>query len=82
MGDKPRPVKVVFSNKISRDEAISNARNLGKVDDAALKTLQICYDLSLEHREQQKAKLSEAKELSKNSETHVWRVRGLSLIHI
>ena len=76
VNDKPRPIKVVFNNKISRDEAINNARNLGKATDAKIKNLQICYDLSREQREQQKVKLDEAKELSKNSETHVWRVRG------
>ena len=74
--DKPRPVKVTFSNKISRDEAITNARNLGKVTDEKIKNLQICYDLNKDQREQQKAKLDEAKELTKNSATHVWRVRG------
>ena len=77
--EKPRPIKIVFGNKISRDEAINNARNLGKIQDENLiwlKNLQICYDLNKEQREQQKAKIEEAKELSKNSETHVWRVRG------
>ena len=77
--EKPRPIKIVFGNKISRDEAINNARNLGKIQDENLiwlKNLQICYDLNKEQREQQKAKIDEAKELSKNSETHVWRVRG------
>ena len=72
---KHRPIKVRFSTNTERDKVL---KNLFRLRDAEppLKTLSIRQDLNDKQREELSKKLSEAYELSKNSETLIYRVRG------
>lgn len=72
---KTRPLKVVFENSAAKDIVLRNAYKL-KNAPSHLNKVSLCYDLSEEERDHQKILASEADELSKNSETHDFRVRG------
>ena len=63
-------------DRATRDLAMANTTKLAKVTDTTLKTLTVSYDLSKEQREEQKKLVAEGKELTKNSTTHIWKVRG------
>ena len=76
VGASPRPVKVTLLDRATRDLAMANTTKLAKVTDTTLKTLTVSYDLSKEQREEQKKLVAEGKELTKNSTTHIWKVRG------
>ena len=76
VSNRPRPVKIVLLDRSERDLAMANVSNLAKVTDDAIKSVQVNYDLNREQRDKQKELVAEAKELSKNSTTHIWKVRG------
>ena len=74
--ERPRPVKIVLMDRTSRDLAMANVTKLAKTSDAGLKALQVCYDLNRDQRDIQKKLVAEGKDLTKNSQTHIWKVRG------
>ena len=76
VSSRPRPVKIVLHDRSERDLAMANVSNLATVTDDSIKSVQVNYDLNREQRDKQKALVAEAKELSKNSQTHIWKVRG------
>ena len=74
--DRPRPVKVVLLDRNERDLAMANVSKLAKVTDPIIKSVQVNYDLNRNQREKQKELVAEGKDLTKNSTTHIWKVRG------
>ena len=74
--DRPRPVKVMLTDRSTRDLAMANVAKLARATDPTIKSLQVCYDLNKDQRVRQKSLVAEGKELSKNSQTHIWKVRG------
>ena len=55
---------------------MANVFRLAKVTDVTIKSVQVNYDLNKDQRQKQKELVAEGKEFSKNSTTHIWKVRG------
>ena len=70
-----RPLKVCFENLATQQKVMENTSKLQHAPEN-LKKLSVNYDLTEEERSVQKTLVQEAQELSKNSKTHVYRVRG------
>ena len=70
-----RPLRLTFENHNIQQEVLKNATKLKEAEDQ-LKQLSITYDLSEEERNTIKTLVEEAREMSKNSTTHEFKVRG------
>ena len=72
----PRPLKLEFENKESTSQVMGSVRALRNAPDN-IKNISLCYDLSKEDRALTKKKVAEAKELTKNDQEYVHKVRAL-----
>ena len=73
--ENPRPIKLVFKDTETQDKVMSKAYKLASASDD-LKGIGISYDMTKEQRVECRTLVSEAKELSKNSTTHKYKVTG------
>ena len=72
---KYRPIKVRFNEKRIRDEVLKNLNKL-KNAEASLRKLSIRQDLDEAQRNELNSKLKRAYDMTKASNTHIYRVRG------
>ena len=74
---KTRPIKVSFHTKECRDSVMRNASRLADTTDPELTHIHIGYDLSQNELDIVKAKIEEAKQLSRESEQFFfYKVKG------
>ena len=73
--DKVRPIKLVFENATAQSEVMSNTSKLRGASEK-LNKISVQYDMSREERDQCREQVIRAKQLTKNSTTHYYRVVG------
>ncbi|CAG2233467.1 unnamed protein product [Mytilus edulis] len=77
--EKPRPMKVTLENVDIKKKLMKNLTKLKAVDkESKFGNISVTHDMTKTEREQNKAKLTEAKEKNENdkSEKHLYIVRG------
>lgn len=72
---RPRPIKVVFKDSAEQGEVISRAHKLMDAPES-IKNVSICYDMTKEEQETCRDLVKEAKNLTKDSTTHRFKVVG------
>ena len=75
-GQGSRPLKLEFESHDVQSKVMKNAHKL-KGASEELKTIGVSYDMSKDQRKEMYSLLDQAKELSKNSKDHIYKVRGL-----
>ena len=70
-----RPLKVCFENQAGQQLVMNNKNKLQNAPEN-VKHLSVCYDLNEEERNTLKTLVQQANEQSKNSQSHIFRVRG------
>ena len=72
---KLRPLKLVFKNNDAQEEIMSKAHKVVHAPEK-FKKMSISYDMNKNEQEQCRKLVQQAKEMSKNSTTHKWKVIG------
>ena len=72
---RSRPIKVIFQDSVAQDQVMQKAYKLKEAPDH-LKKLSLNYDMSKDERAECKRLVEDAKDQTKNSKTHKYKVVG------
>ena len=71
-----RPLRITLDSNLSQKEVMENAKKLKDAPTPIMKKLSLCYDMTETERNHAKKLQKEASDKTKNSTTHVFKVRG------